>query len=101
MAVYGLYRSTHYLATAQRASRQEGKLKTEKYGMLRISFINTRRRHRTFHFSLFTLYLYQAVFDGVDHKVCGVFAPCLFENIGAVLIHRALRYKEFIGNLLI
>ena len=47
------------------------------------------------------LYLYEAVLYGIDHKVCSVFAPCLFEDVGAMLIHRALRDKELVGDLLV
>ena len=34
------------------------------------------------------LYLYDAVFDGVDDKAGGVFAAALFEDVGTVFIDR-------------
>jgi hypothetical protein len=36
------------------------------------------------------LYLYDAIFYGVDDKASGVFAAAFFENIGAVFIYSSL-----------
>ena len=47
------------------------------------------------------LQLHQMPADSIDHKAGGILTPRLFENIGAVGINRALRDKEFVGNLLI
>ena len=40
------------------------------------------------------LYLYDAIFYGVDDKASGVFAAAFFENIGAVFIYSSLWKKR-------
>ena len=50
---------------------------------------------------MWCLYLHKAVLDGVDDKVGSVLAPRLLEDVGAVLIHRALRDEELVGDLLV
>ena len=47
------------------------------------------------------LNLNQMILYGVDHKIGGIFATRLLENIGTMLIHGALRDKELVGNLLV
>ena len=47
------------------------------------------------------LNLDEVVLYGIDHKIGGIFATRLFKNIGTMLIHGALRDKEFVSNLLV
>ena len=41
------------------------------------------------------------ILDSVHHKVSRILAPRLLKDVGTVLIHGALGYKELVGNLLI
>ena len=54
-------------------------------------------RHQDFRRSDFD----DSVADGVNDQTGGVLAAGLFENVGPVLVHRALRNKQFVGDLLI
>ena len=47
------------------------------------------------------LYFDEAILDGIDNKVGGVFAARLLEDVGTMLVYSALRDEEFVGNLLI
>ena len=47
------------------------------------------------------LYFDEAILDGIDNKVGGVFAARLLEDVGTMLVYGALRDEEFVGNLLI
>ena len=41
------------------------------------------------------------ILNSIHHKVGGILAPGLLENVGAMLVYGALGDEELIGNLLI
>lgn len=47
-----------------------------------------------------SLYLDNAMLDGIDHETGGIFAAAFFQDVGAMLIDGAFRDVQCVGNLL-